>query len=75
MDYLTKIKTIMWSKEYKIQNTQWTIKGYSAAAFRTGFYIPQLDIMLDAGVQNFNKPKHIFITHTHLDHIAHLPCR
>jgi ribonuclease Z len=63
----------MWSKKYNIPNTQWTIKGYSAAAFKTGFYIPQLDIMLDAGVRNYNKPKYIFITHTHLDHIEDLP--
>ena len=73
MSHLTKIKNIMWSKEYNIPNTQWTIKGYSAAAFKTGFYIPQLDIMLDAGVRNYNKPKYIFITHTHLDHIEDLP--
>jgi len=29
--------------------------------------------MLDAGPQNFNKPSSIFITHTHIDHIACLP--
>jgi len=49
------------------------ICGYSRAAYRTGFYIKNLDIMLDAGPQNFNKPTHIFITHAHLDHIADLP--
>ena len=29
--------------------------------------------MLDAGPQNFNKPSHIFITHSHSDHVAELP--
>lgn len=72
MDSL-EIKTIKWKNSFKIPNTPWNIKGYSRSAYRTGFYIPELDIMLDAGCQNFNKPNHIFITHTHLDHIAELP--
>lgn len=46
---------------------------YSRSSFRTGFYIPELKIMLDVGPQNFNKPYHIFITHTHIDHTAGLP--
>lgn len=29
--------------------------------------------MLDAGPQNFRKTTHVFITHTHADHIAELP--
>ncbi len=68
-----EIKSIKWKKTTKIPNTPWNIKGYSRSAYRTGFYIPELNIMLDAGCQNFNKPNHIFITHTHLDHIAELP--
>ncbi len=62
-----------WKKTWEMPNTQWTLKGYSRAAYRTGFYIPELNIMLDAGPQNFNKPDHIFITHTHFDHICGLP--
>ena len=72
MDALS-IKSAHWSKEMTIPGTSWKIKGYSRSAYRTGFYIPELDIMLDAGPQNFNKPAHIFITHTHIDHIACLP--
>lgn len=68
-----KIKTIFWQKNMTIPDTPWLITGYSRSAFRTGFYIPALDIMLDAGPQNFNKPTHIFITHTHIDHVACLP--
>lgn len=72
MDAL-KIKTVFWQKESVIPNTPWKIRGYSRSAFRTGFYLPDLDLMLDAGPQNFNHPSTIMITHTHIDHIASLP--
>lgn len=62
-----------WKQKWHMPYTKWTISGYSRAAYRTGFYISELGIMLDAGPQNFNNPKHIFITHTHGDHIANLP--
>ena len=67
-------RKVFWRKNYLVKNSpQWTISGYSRSAFRTGFYINSLDIMLDAGPQCFKKPKHIFITHSHGDHIANLP--
>lgn len=67
-------KHLYWQKKWTIPNTpSWNIVGYSRCAYRTGFYIPELNIMLDAGPQNFNNPNHIFITHSHLDHIALLP--
>jgi len=67
-------RKVFWKKSYQIKHSpQWTISGYSRSAFRTGFYINGLDIMLDAGPQCFKKPKHIFITHSHGDHIANLP--
>ena len=72
MDAL-QIKVIYWQKNWKIPGTSWTICGYSRSAYRTGFYIPELDLMLDAGPQNFNKPKSILISHSHIDHIACLP--
>lgn len=62
-----------WTKTYPIPGTSWTLRGYSRAAFRTGFFISELGIMLDAGPQIRNKPDHVFITHTHADHIAQLP--
>jgi ribonuclease Z len=68
-----KVKKVFWQKKLEIPGTNWVITGYSRSAYRTGFYIPALDMMLDAGPQNFNKPSHIFITHTHIDHIASLP--
>ena len=67
-------RKVFWRKNYLVKNSpQWTISGYSRSAFGTGFYINSLDIMLDAGPQCFKKPKHIFITHSHGDHIANLP--
>ena len=72
MDAL-KVKQVHWQTEWNIPGVPWRIKGYSRSAYRTGFYIPELDMMLDAGPQNFNIPSHIFITHTHIDHVANLP--
>lgn len=68
-----EIRTSRWSQCYSMNKIHYTLRGYSRAAFRTGFYIPELGIMLDAGPQNFNKPSHIFITHCHADHVAELP--
>jgi ribonuclease Z len=68
-----KLKSIFWQKKMVIPGTRWEICGYSRSAYRTGFYIPSLNIMLDAGPQAFHRPDHIFITHTHIDHIAGLP--
>jgi ribonuclease Z len=62
-----------WKQKWVIPKLKWTIRGYSRAAYRTGFYIEELNILLDAGNQSYNTPKHIFITHTHGDHIANLP--
>lgn len=72
MDSL-KIRTIFWQCQWKIPNTPWTISGYSRSAFRTGFYINELDLLLDAGPHCFNNPRAIMITHSHLDHIVSLP--
>lgn len=64
---------VYWKKVFPIPGTQWTISGYSRSAFRTAFYIKELDILLDAGPHLHRRPKQIFITHTHADHIAELP--
>ena len=37
---------------------------------RVGFYIPELNIMLDAGPTSSKNPDHVFITHNHVDHVA-----
>jgi len=56
-----------------IPGTQYTLRGFSLAALRTNFYIPELGVMLDGGLSASYAPEHIFITHTHSDHIASLP--
>ncbi len=66
-------KKVFWKTKFVIPGTLWTMSGYSRAAYRTGFFINGLDIMLDAGPQSFKKPRSLMISHTHLDHIAELP--
>lgn len=51
------VKNIHWRKSWAIPGTPWTIRGYSRSAYRTGFFVPDLDLMLDAGPQNFSKPE------------------
>ncbi|CAB9514392.1 Inherit from COG: Zinc phosphodiesterase [Seminavis robusta] len=68
-----KVKMSHWQKKLVIPGTPWDICGYSRSAYRTGFYIAALDMLLDAGPQHFGNPTHILITHTHIDHCACLP--
>ena len=43
--------------------------GKSRAAWQTSFIVPQLNLLLDAGVCiNKSRPKHVFLTHGHADH-------
>lgn len=60
-------------KPQNILGTNYTIKGFSIAALRTNFYIPELGIMLDAGLSYHLNPDYIFITHGHSDHTANIP--
>lgn len=50
-----------------------TLTGFSIAALRTNFYIKELNILFDAGLSGYMSPDHIFITHSHGDHIANIP--
>ncbi|KAH6849906.1 beta-lactamase-like protein [Chaetomium sp. MPI-CAGE-AT-0009] len=51
-----------------------TLTGRSRAAWHTSFVIPQLNLLLDAGlVVNNIRPKHIFLTHGHSDHTLLTP--
>lgn len=56
-----------------IPGTCYTLRGFSIAALRTNFYIKELGVMLDGGLSAEYSPDHIFITHSHTDHIASLP--
>ncbi|KAG9256574.1 RNase Z [Emericellopsis atlantica] len=47
----------------------YVLTGRSRAAWHTSFVIPQLDVLLDAGLcVNKLRPRHLFITHGHNDH-------
>ncbi len=52
-----------------------TIEGYSRAAVQTCWRINELKLLFDAGIQpwDFMGTPTMFISHTHLDHIAALP--
>ena len=67
MDYWSIIPPI------KLKGTHYTLTGYSRAARKTSFYIPELKILLDCGISTNFSPEHIFITHGHLDHCFNLP--
>src|SRR5690606_22443091 len=50
------------------------LTGRSRAAWHTSFIIPQLDLLLDAGLcVNNLRPTHIFLTHGHSDHVLVIP--
>lgn len=53
---------------------QYVLTGKSRAAWHTSFVIPQLNLLLDAGmIINRLRPKHIFLTHGHSDHTLLTP--
>lgn len=65
----------LWNKvqPIKIPSTQFTLTGYSRASKNTSFYIPEMKIMLDCGIENEYIPDHIFVTHCHADHSKNIP--
>lgn len=50
-----------------------TITGHSRSAEKTGFYIKELNWVLDAGEEMKESIKRVFITHSHLDHSFFTP--
>ena len=70
------IKKILKQNQIRIPSSSshtFHIQGLSTAASHTILYIPELNIGLDAGLSLDLHVTHIFITHTHLDHINGLP--
>ncbi|KAM4066793.1 hypothetical protein HRG_000815 [Hirsutella rhossiliensis] len=50
------------------------LTGRSRAAWHTSFVVPQLDLLLDAGLcVNRLRPRHVFLTHGHSDHTLLAP--
>ncbi len=66
-------RKIRWANTYHMDKIKLNICGFSRAAYRTAFFIPELGILLDAGVQLHQRVTDIFITHCHVDHVAELP--
>lgn len=68
---------MLWSlwnnKIHTIKGTNFTLCGFSIAAFRTNFFIKELNVMFDGGVSSNFSPTHLFITHLHSDHVANIP--
>lgn len=58
---------------FNLIGTCYTLKGHSIASIHTCFYIPELDIMLDAGMESKYFPEKTFVTHGHMDHSLYLP--
>ncbi|KAM7192811.1 Beta-lactamase-like protein [Rhypophila sp. PSN 637] len=54
--------------------SHYVLTGRSRAAWHTSFVVPALNLLLDAGlVVNRQRPKHIFLTHGHNDHVLLSP--
>ncbi len=65
----------VWSSRnpVKLEGCGYTLKGWSIAALRTNFFIPELNLMFDAGLSGGMSPDCIFITHQHCDHCCNIP--
>jgi ribonuclease Z len=63
----------MWKEIIQLKPFDLTIRGFSQGGNKTGFYIPQLKLFLDAGIQSHFDPVNILITHSHSDHSFALP--
>ena len=61
------------SKKFPINGTPWTFSGYSVAAQNTIIIINELGIALDCGLETGQNPSHIFVSHTHFDHVKAAP--
>jgi ribonuclease Z len=58
----------------KILNDRLTLTGFSRAAQATAIFIPEMNLMLDAGtVVTATKSRRLFVTHSHSDHSYQIP--
>ncbi|HAA55349.1 MAG TPA: hypothetical protein DCE42_11370 [Myxococcales bacterium] len=57
------------TRRFSLPTGELTFSGYSRAADATGFSVPELGWVLDAGcVTHSQRPDYVFVTHTHTDH-------
>jgi ribonuclease Z len=61
-----------WRNSVELPGTPFTLSGFSIAATYTNFYVPQLNVLLDAGLPGYMSPSDVFLTHGHSDHAANL---
>jgi ribonuclease Z len=50
----------------------WTIQGHSKAGERTGLYVENMKVCLDAGLNTYKNVKAVFVSHVHSDHTHEL---
>ena len=62
-----------WKYSMKLPDINLTLRGHSRGSEKTGFYIQELKLFLDAGIQSYYDPNFILITHCHSDHSFALP--
>ena len=58
----------------RLPGTPWSLQGHSRAGERTGFWLPELRVFLDAGMNSYKKPLCLLVTHSHSDHSFNVPC-
>jgi ribonuclease Z len=59
--------------KWRIPGVPWTLQGHSHGGERTGFWIPELRLGLDAGVSSRRRMAEVLVTHGHGDHVSALP--
>lgn len=67
---MTDMWNIIRKTKHPLKGTQYTISGYSVACRHTMIIVNELNIAFDCGVSTDQTPTHIFISHTHLDHVS-----
>jgi ribonuclease Z len=71
MNYLS---LTYWNGSFRSPFAHLSLIGSSRAAWHTSFVIPQLNLLLDAGlVVSHSRPRHIFLLHGHSDHTLLAP--
>jgi ribonuclease BN (tRNA processing enzyme) len=58
----------------KTLNNRFTLTVFSRSAETTAFFVPEMDMILDAGTVVITKKlRRLFVTHAHSDHSLQIP--